>query len=214
MIDETVDSGYLDDNGYINSSEIDSLPDSLRNFVSYADESSIDPTADNYASWARAYNLTKRQRQLSSIEADYINTLLNNMQYGISGLTRRQLVAGAKEMLQHVDNGTLDQYMQNDASVVQAYSTAYDSLPTYSSVAHIIETAGILKENGSKYLIRDLAGLDEDTEAYNQINAALIQMGYSASEAVEVMKNLDEEIFIDGIAAWNAYGDATAEVTE
>ena len=149
------------------------------------------------------------------METTYLNDIIQNTGYGISGLTQRQTLTGASTILDAIERGGIQSLLfDNEQEVLDAYMSAYENMPAYVSMAQAIE--GITDESGNSmgYRIRDLVGMSDDSPEYEKINETLLKLGYSAEDAQRVMKDLDQEIFVGGVTALNLYGDATEQVTE
>lgn len=160
-----------------------------------------------YREWAMDQNADKVRGAFNEIEQEYIEMLVDNAKYGIEGLTVRQAIGGADEILSAVHAGDVTTLLANtDQGVVDAYMQVYKNMPAFVSMAQAVE------EMGEGFDIRDLENLGEDSYKYQKIDAKLRAMGFSAEEAKRTMEDLDQEVFIYGVTALNAYGDSTEEV--
>lgn len=115
-------------------------------------------TKEGFLEWANGTNASVSASRLSGVESDYVDMLISNSEHGISGLTPRQLMAGAAEMMQYIDQGKFSEYLLNDASIIDTYSQAYSNLPAYSSMAQIVEGISDTSGKSKGYKIRDLVG--------------------------------------------------------
>lgn len=128
--------------------------------------------------------------------------------FGTNGLTDITKLGIAQMLRGKVQNRGLLDYIGNlDSATIKGMSGVFNSLAQYLHLAAAIETG-----TEGKHSIEDLFTEDLDPQAYKDIDAALQNVGSSASVAKQAVKDINDEMSSAGVSAAGAYGDATKEV--
>lgn len=141
-------------------------------------------------------------------DAAYRSLLGIDYGFGLTGPTELQKLQMAEEMLQHVSNGTLGDFLNNSSpTTVSAYSSVLTSLPQLLDMEQAIRAG-----TGNRYGIEAFADMQESDEGYQDIVAALEAEGYTAEGARAAIAALNDELLVQGVKATSMYGDMADEV--
>lgn len=172
-------------------------------------------TVDDYLAYANAQNISIAREALKSDEYQYVESLIHNAYYGMSGLTELQQNRGLQNIASAAQDGNLLYYLNGrDGSMIDAYLDGVASAPTYLAAAQRLEAEGLTNPDGSTYTIEDFAADDVSSEQYKTAAAVLDNMGISAESALKAVRDFNTEMLTRGVKAATKYGDSTEEVAD